>query len=339
MSLITEILVHSWEMLNEAAPYLWLGLLAAGALHVWVPQEWIMSQLGGRGQGSVWKAALLGVPIPLCSCGVIPATIGLRRRGAGKGATLSFLISTPETSADSIALTWAMLGPVWAIIRPVAAVATAVLTGTAANFFPDEDDSHIQEEDCVCCEDHAAKKTAGVVRAWNFIFKKLLPDIGGWLLLGILLSGLVLAFLPSDLLETLPGGVWSQMLLALAVGIPLYICAAASTPLVAALLIKGLAPGAALVLLLAGPATNMASALVISRQLGRVGTVVYFSGVTVGSLAAGALVQLMAPRLQLSSMPHQMSMLPVWFSASLAVLLVALVVLPWLARARLAWDS
>jgi uncharacterized membrane protein YraQ (UPF0718 family) len=332
--------LQAWGMLVEAAPYIWLGFLAAGLLHAFVPQQWIMSQLGGRGHGSVWKAALLGVPIPLCSCGVIPAAVGLRKRGAGRGATLSFLISTPETSADSIALTWALLGPVWAVVRPVAAVLVAVVTGTVANLLPDAAVSSPEPVACGCgCESvpKPAAKQRRLGRAWRFVFKELVPDIGGWLLLGIALSGILLALLPEQFLENLPGGAGVQMLLALIVGVPLYICAAASTPLAAALLLKGLAPGAALVLLLAGPATNLASALVVSRQMGRAGTAVYFGGVALGSLAAGAVIQALAPGWQLGDIHIHDDVLPVWLSVVSAVILLIVIVLPWLRR-KLRWK-
>jgi len=337
VSILAETLVQSWHMLVEAAPYIWLGLLAAGALHAWVPQDWVLSQLGGRGAGSVFKAALLGVPIPLCSCGVIPATVGLRKRGAGRGATISFLISTPETSVDSVALTWAMLGPLWAIIRPLASVIVAVTTGLAANLFRDDKPVVEETSSCSCCQgegEKTARRPGGLGRAGTFIFRELLPDIGGWLLLGVILSGLVLALLPPDLLSNLPGGAATQMVVALLVGIPLYVCAAASTPLAAALLIKGMAPGAALVLLLAGPATNVASLLVISKQLGKTGTIVYFSGVALGSLAVGALVQWLLPAWELGAVGHQGPVLPLWLGETLAVLLVAAIVLPHLRGRR-----
>ncbi len=334
MSFVFDAMIAAWGMLLEAAPYIWLGLLVAGVLHAWVPQEWIMAQLGGRGQASVWKAALLGVPIPLCSCGVIPAAVGLRRQGAGRGATLSFLISTPETSADSIALTWALLGPIWAVIRPVAAVITAVITGTVANLLPDDSPAQPEPLTCACCSgDQAGQNPAGRMRrAWNFVFRELIPDIGGWLLLGILLSGVILAMLPGDFLEKLPGGAAGQMIAALLIGIPLYICAAASTPLAAALLVKGMAPGAALVLLLAGPATNLASALVVSRQVGEAGPAVYFGGVAVGSLAAGAVVQYFAPAWRLGVIHPHNGLLPEPLSIAAALLLVAAIVIPRLRR-------
>lgn len=332
MELLTGTFQAAWGMMLEASPYIWLGLICAGLLHAWVPQEWIMAQLGGRGSASVWKAALLGIPIPLCSCGVIPAAVGLRKRGAGRGATLSFLISTPETDIDSIALTWAMLGPLWAIIRPVAAVFVAVGTGLVANLLPDKQaDTAATADNCSCCHDgegnvQAASRSR---RAYNFVAKELLPDIGLWLLFGILLSGLIMALLPPDFLTTLPGGPMVQMLVALLFGIPLYICAAASTPLAAALLMKGMAPGAALVLLLTGPATNLASALVISKQLGKAGTAIYLGGLAVGSLLCGMVVQALAPNWKLGSIQVHEEFLPYWFANALAISLLAVIIIPW----------
>jgi len=334
VSVIYNTLVASWGMLVEAAPYIWVGLVVAGLLHAWIPQEWILSQLGGRGARSVWKAALLGAPLPLCSCGVIPMTVSLRKRGAGRGATLSFLISTPETSADSIALTWAMLGPAWAVIRPVAAVLTAVGTGLLANLFPD-DARPGSDEDCACCGPSQAldaRRPSGWVRVWRFLFRELLPDIGGWLLLGLLASGLIVALLPPDFLSNLPGGALVQMFAALLIGIPLYICASASTPLAAALLMKGMAPGAAVVLLLAGPATNLASAMVIARQLGRTGTIIYLGGVAVGSLLAGLAVQAVALPWNLARTHLHDGLLPPMLSELLACLLVLAIVVPWVYR-------
>ena len=331
--LFVATLSAAWAMLLEASPYLWLGLLAAGALHAWVPQAWIMGQLGGRGAGSVWKAALLGIPIPLCSCGVIPAVVGLRKRGAGRGASISFLISTPETDIDSIFLTWAMLGPIWAVIRPVAAMVVAVGTGLVANLLPDHSEPVASADTCSCCaedSEHKQAKPSGLTRAYRFVFRELVPDIGWWLLLGLLLSGLIVALLPPDILATLPGGPIAQMLFALVIGIPLYICAAASTPLAAALLMKGMAPGAALVLLLTGPATNIASALVISRHLGKAGTAIYLGGVALGSLLCGLLVQAFAPAWKLGDIQLHEEFLPHWLLQGLSILLVAVIVLPWL---------
>jgi hypothetical protein len=336
VNLFESTMLNAWQMLLEAAPYIWIGLLAAGVLHVLVPKDWVIARLGGTGPGSVWKAALLGVPLPLCSCGVIPAAASLRKQGAGRGATLSFLISTPETSIDSLALTYALLGPVWTVIRPVAAVLVAVGTGLVANLLPDANTTVSSENTCcaLCSESGDHRHSAGdrLLRGWRFVFGELLPDIGWWLLGGILVSGLLLALLPPDFLAGVPGGPLTQMVAALAIGIPLYICASASTPLAAALLAKGLAPGAAFVLLLAGPATNLASAFVIARQIGRAGTAIYFAGVALGSLLAGAAVQWIAPALSLAGAPQEQVAIPGWAGVGSAALLVLSVVVPKLRR-------
>jgi len=331
VSFVVTALVKAWQILVEAAPYIWLGLLAAGALHVWVPKDWVIARLGNSRQGSVWKAALLGIPLPLCSCGVIPAAVGLRKRGASSGATLSFLISTPETSIDSLALTYALLGGVWALIRPLAAVLVAVFTGSLAALFPDTHPPVEESSRCAVCDEpgaHRHGQTVRFKRASTFVFAELLPDIGVWLILGIVVSAVLLTLLPPDFLSALPGGPALQMLVALLVGIPLYICASASTPLAAALLLKGMAPGAALVLLLAGPATNLGSALVIGRQLGTRAILIYFAGVAVGSLAVGAAVQWLAPELNLSDVSLSPGTLPPVLGTAAALALLLAIVVP-----------
>jgi uncharacterized protein len=201
-----------------------------------------------------------------------------------------------------------------------------------ANLLPDHATPQPEADTCSCCNDsdHAHHKPSRPAQAYRFVFKELIPDIGFWLLLGLLLSGLIVALMPPELLTTLPGGPFVQMLFALLLGIPLYICAAASTPLAAALLMKGMAPGAALVLLLTGPATNLASAIVISRHLGKAGTALYLGGVALGSLLCGILVQALAPAWKLGDIQFHDEFLPAWLLQVLAVSLLAVIVLPWI---------
>ena len=288
-----------WLIFKEAAPFVIFGFFAAGLLKVLIPEKAIVKHLGGNGFRSVFKASLFGVPLPLCSCGVIPVAVGLRKQGASKGATASFLVSVPETGVDSVAITWALLDPLMTIIRPVSAFITALATGSLINLLPEQKEVSKTDTADSCCSADPDKSTLsaqqkpilqrlkdGVIYA----FTDLLKDIGGWLLLGILIAGVISYFVPIDFVDRYLGGEYSSLLIMLMIGIPLYICASASTPIAAALVLKGLSPGAALVFLLAGPATNAATMTVVAKHLGKTTTVVYVAVIATCSLAFGWIV-------------------------------------------------
>jgi hypothetical protein len=265
-----------------------------------------MDLLARKGGRSVTLAALLGAPLPLCSCGVVPAAMTLRKHGASKGATVSFLISCPETDVVSILLTYALLGPIMAVFRPLAAVATAIIAGRVTNAVdrdgpvePDKSAETAPEAVPSCCcheqNEAASDVTTGYVAGkgpvWNALhygFVQFFDDIIGSLLLGLALGGLIAVLLPRFGLENLAGGSSIiAMLVMLVVGVPMYVCAAASTPIAAGLVVSGLSPGTALVFLLAGPATNLGSLLVLSKQLGRRVLVAYLASIAVGSVTMG----------------------------------------------------
>lgn len=295
---IVGILLECWDILKEAAPFVLFGFFAAGVLKAMIPDDFVARHLGKNGTSSVLKASLFGIPLPLCSCGVIPVAIGLRKQGASKGATASFLVSVPETGVDSIAITWALLDPVMTAVRPVSAFLTAVVTGICINLFPDKETNPVKESDDNCDwsseqEETNKKREPFVTRlkeSLTYAFTDLLKDIGKWLILGIVIAGTISYFVPDGFFEKYLGGEFSSLLIMLVVGIPLYICASASTPIAAAMVLKGLSPGAALVFLLAGPATNAATMTVIAKHLGRTATVIYVSVISVSSLAFGWLV-------------------------------------------------
>jgi len=296
IAVLTGILHQCWIILNEAAPYVLFGFFAAGVLKALIPEQLIARHLGSNSFKSVFKASLFGIPLPLCSCGVIPAAIGLRQQGASKGATASFLVSVPETGVDSIAITWALLDPLMTVIRPVAAFLTAILTGTLINRLPDHQTSPTAEKPaCSCSDEKSGKAIQGekegiltrLLGGLRYAFGSLLKDIGQWLMLGILIAGIISFLVPDDFIAAYLGGGFGSLLLMLLVGIPLYICASASTPIAAALVLKGLSPGAALVFLLAGPATNAATLTVIAKHLGKAATAIYLLAIAACSLALG----------------------------------------------------
>lgn len=306
MSAVIQVLAASWTLLGEMAPYLLFGFLVAGLLSVFVSPEWVEQHLGRKGFAQVAKASLFGVPLPLCSCGVLPVAASLRRHGAGKGATTAFLLSTPQTGVDSIAVTWALLGPVVAFIRPLAAFITGIAGGMVVQAVEPEEDQQTlpgQDGEIVdeCCS--SQKEEHALLKALRYGFVTLPRDIGRALFIGLILSGIIAAFLNPDHVKVVFGGGVLPYVVAMAVGIPLYVCATASTPIAASLIGAGLSPGAALVFLISGPATNVASVTTLLKVLGRKAVAVYLATVVIGSLATGLVVDFFFGRWVLTSMP------------------------------------
>ncbi|MDX9868661.1 MAG: SO_0444 family Cu/Zn efflux transporter [Kiritimatiellia bacterium] len=302
---VANVIGAVWLTAQMMAPYLLLGFAVAGVLSVVITPAWVRRHLGRRGTWQVVKAALLGVPLPLCSCGVLPLAFSLRREGAGKGATVSFLASTPQTGVDSILLTWSLLGPVFAAAR----VAAAFVSGVAAGWLTDWTCSDRApaatgpEAAGGCCGACAAGPLPGGDAAlapappawWRALRHGLvtLPrELARPLLLGVVVSGVVTAFVPDGFFAGhLPPGI-SSYLLAMVIGLPLYVCSASSVPLAASFLHMGVSPGAAMVFLIAGPATNAASVLALWRQIGRAGTAAYLAAIAAVAILAGGLLDL-----------------------------------------------
>jgi uncharacterized protein len=298
MSAVLGWLSELWNILAQSGPYLLVGFLAAGLLKVLVPTRWIAQHLGGRNLLAVVKAALVGAPVPLCSCSVIPTAAQLRREGASRGSTTSFLIATPETGVDSIGITWALIDPVMTLARPLAAVATAIGAGVAVNaLVPNSEDPPAPAPASDCCQDtcheEEEQERGGVLRrAAGYAYGPLMADLTPWLLIGFALSALITAAVPDSFFgEVLPSG-WPAMGAMLLLGVPMYVCATASTPIAAALMAKGLEPGAALVFLLAGPATNVATIAVLRGLLGGRTLVVYLASIAGFALLAGWIIDL-----------------------------------------------
>ena len=298
---IISVLYETFSLLLDASPYILFGILVAGLLKMYLSTDYIVRNLGKGRFKPVLKAALLGIPIPLCSCGVLPAAASLRKQGASRGATTAFLISTPESGVDSIAVSWALLDPIMTVARPLVAFVTAFTAGILQTIFGDIEDRKENEIDnsCVvdgCCDgkdcdpvEHNNHHTfvEKFVSGLKYAFGELWGDLAGWFAVGLLLAGFITAVVPDDVVTSYLGGGLSAMLLMLLVGVPLYICATASTPIAAALILKGVSPGAALVFLLVGPATNMASLPVLVGMLGKRAVVVYLGAIAVISVLAG----------------------------------------------------
>ena len=270
------------------APYLLLGFFVAGVLSAFVPVSFIENHLGKRGLWQIIKASLLGVPIPLCSCSVIPVTASLRRHGATKGAAISFLTSTPQTGVDSIAATWGLLGPLFAGFRVLIAFITGCICGTAVEAFtPPSNDSinGCEDDDCPSCNPQDGAKKWKQVFAYGF---GVLPrDIGKALLVGIIVSGLLGALVPEDFFTRYLDSEWLSMLVVLGLGIPLYVCSTGSIPIALAMIGAGLSPGAALVFLVTGPATNAATIATVLKTMGRKAVGIYLFTLAACSLTAG----------------------------------------------------
>ena len=307
MNIIVNIFVESWHLLLEASVYILFGMLVGGLLKVFLNPSFVVDHLGKGKFSSVIKAALFGIPIPLCSCGVLPAAASLKRQGANNGATTAFLISTPESGVDSMAITYALLDPIMTVARPVSAFITAVAAGITENLLhtqKEEDWEKVIDRSCPidnCCdgndcspEEHARHHSFGE-KIWSglkFAVDDLWGDLAGWFFAGLLLAGVISAIIPQELMVQYLGGGLHSMLIMLIVGIPMYICATASTPVAAALILKGVSPGAALVFLLVGPATNVTSLSVLFGLLGKRATAIYLVTLSVFAVLSGLTVDM-----------------------------------------------
>ena len=290
----TIFLISLWETLSEMAPFLLFGFFVAGVLSILIQPEVVERHLGGRGFTQVAKAALFGVPLPLCSCGVIPVGASLRRSGASAGATTSFLISTPQTGVDSIMVTLSLLGPVLAVYRPIVSFVSGVIGGTLVNMSgadQDRDDRGSTKCESECYTE--ASKNRSFISALKYGFVTLPRDINKALIIGVVVAGLIAAVVPDDYFAAVLGGGIASMLVMMLVGIPIYVCATASVPIAAALIAKGVSPGAALVFLMTGPATNAAAITTVWKTMGRRTAGIYLGTVAGASILAGLLLDAM----------------------------------------------
>ena len=291
-----DVLTEIWSLLCEMSPYLLLGFLLAGLMHEFVPGKVYTKYLGEPSLKSVMLAALFGVPLPLCSCGVIPTAMGIRREGATKGATVSFLIATPQTGVDSIIATYSLMGLPFAVIRPVAALLTAVYGGVLCNSLDSEAKplslSSIREGNTMRILPFMER----LRRVFSYAFGEMMEDIGKWLAMGLIIAGIITAAVPDSWFTIFQGNTLYSILFVLVFSIPMYLCATGSIPIALALMLKGLTPGAALVLLMAGPASNAASILVVGKVLGKRSMLIYLIAIITGAVLFGFGIDYLLPR-------------------------------------------
>ncbi len=292
MNKLNAFLPELWSVYVELAPYLFIGLAFVGILHLLIKDDWIGKQLGSNKFSAVLKAALVGVPMPLCSCGVIPTALHINKKGASQGATVSFLISTPQTGIDSITPTIGMLGPVFGIFRPIWAFISGITGGVATNIFVKKQEiNHEKPVVTSCCSSGSCsvdakpnKKSFGELIRYAFI--EFLDDISPQLVVGILLAALIALFVPEGFFESYGKG-FTGMLLIILFGLPLYVCATGSIPIAISLMMKGFSPGAAFVFLTVGPATNIATISMVMKALGLKIMLIYLSTITITALIGG----------------------------------------------------
>lgn len=328
-----DILYSLLFMLNEMSPYILLGFLIAGLMHAFIPQRTFARHLSGTGWRPVLKSALIGIPLPLCSCGVLPTAIAMRRNGASRAASTSFLVSTPQTGVDSIAATWSLLGPTFALVRPVAALFTAFFGGIAVGKAESADAARESVgASCpadVCDAPERLSFGRKVLASLRYGFIDLVGSIGGWLVAGLLIAALITVYVPADFFAVLGRNPLLSMIAVLIVAIPMYVCATGSIPIALSLMLKGLSPGTALVLLMAGPAANFASFTLISREMGRKSAIIYLSSIIIGAMAFGLAIDYLLPSawfavdsgVDIASACHHIGIFPVLCSAVLVILL------------------
>jgi uncharacterized membrane protein YraQ (UPF0718 family)/copper chaperone CopZ len=317
-------------ILTEMAPYLLLGFVFAGLLHLLFPKKKVRKYMGQNNFRSILNAALLGVPLPLCSCGVIPTGISFYKHGASKASTVSFLISTPQTGVDSIFVTYSLLGLPFAVIRPIVAFVTGLFGGLITKKI-DSSPSEVQTGTSENNDEPPKGFFPKIKEMFRYSFIEFLQDISNWLIIGLLIAALISVFVPDDFFADKMPNNFVGMLLILVVAIPVYICATASVPVAAVLMLKGLSPGAALVLLMAGPATNAATITMIGKVLGKKSLIGYLGAIITGALLSGLFIDYFLPPewFKLSEhfghMSHDHEMLPVWLKTGSAILLLLLI--------------
>lgn len=298
---IVSFLYNSWIVLGQMSPYLLLGFIISGILSVFISPEWVEKHLGGGRFASIVKATIFGIPLPLCSCGVIPVAASLRKHGASKAATTSFLLSTPQTGVDSIFATWGLLGGFFAVFRPLAALFTGVIGGVLVAVIDPEDKVDSINHSNESHPDAGMPFSIKLAAALKYGLVTLPGEIAKALLIGILIAGLISTFVAGNVLNNYLTNYYLTLVLMLLIGIPLYVCSTSSIPIALGFMHLGVSPGAALVFLISGPATNAAAISVVWKVLGRKSAVLYLLTVVIGSLLSGITFDAMNQQLSLNA--------------------------------------
>ena len=321
MNLILDVIGKFWSITGEMAPYLLFGFFMAGVLHVILPKGFIERHLGKRGPIQTIKATILGVPMPLCSCGVIPVGASLHRHGAGRGATAAFLASTPQTGVDSIVATYGMLGPLFAIVRVVVAFATGILAGIVVDRIPEKSSNTVRHVESEYSSDETHKSISSLL---TYGFYNLPRDIGKSLVIGLFIAGILGAIIPADFFSENIGSSPLAFLMITAIAIPLYVCSTGSIPIALAFIHAGLSPGTALVFLIAGPATNAATIGTVWKLLGKWSLTAYLATIIGISWIAGWLFDGMASATSISGIHAEHFGHPQWWNHTAAIALIAI---------------
>ena len=325
MEYITLFLNALVDLSNAMAPYILFGLIFAGVLHELIPETLVTKHLGKENIWSVIKSTVFGIPLPVCSCGVIPLATSIKKSGASKGATLSFLISTPITGVDSIMATYGIFGWIFTIYRALTSMIIAMVAGILTNLFDKEEEkvafniipnvgvtsvstksstptsfslapvvgaTSVSAPSCCgsetsCCSSGGEKKENFIVRVYNYAFGTLLKDIAKPLFWGLILGALITIAIPSNLSEILVEYSWLSYVIVIIIAVPMYVCATASLPIAAGLMLSGVSAGAAFVFLSAGPATNTVTMGVVQKMLGTRSLYIYLGSIVLGSIVFG----------------------------------------------------
>lgn len=311
MHLILTFFDSLWQLGVAMAPYILFGLIFAGILHEIVPDTIVTKHLGKSNVSSVVKSTVFGIPLPVCSCGVIPLATSIKKSGASKGSTLSFLISTPITGVDSIMATYGIFGWIFTIYRAITSIIIAIVAGILTNIFDKDEEPKVtlakapsfsaiapsktsfsitkptkQDEPISCCSSQKSDSFS-LKNAFKYAFNTLFKDITKPLLIGLLLGAAITTMVPQNLSDILNEYNWISYLIVIAIAVPMYVCATASLPIAAGLMLSGVSAGAAFVFLSAGPATNTVTIGVVKKMLGNRSLYIYLGSITIGSIIFG----------------------------------------------------